>query len=113
MKKIAILTCIKSNSVCTGASCLKAMNERTRSFAPYKGEPLQLMAFLALQRLCVRLRYRPGNFWKNWSAWSKSAWRLSTPVFAPESMMGAKCPQITKILSKMEEKGMKVVRGTH
>ena len=46
MKKIAILTCIKSNSVCTGASCLKAMNERTRSFAPYKGEPLQLMAFL-------------------------------------------------------------------
>ena len=26
---------------------------------------------------------------------------------------GSECSQITKILSKMEEKGMKVVRGTH
>ena len=88
------------------------MNEQTRSFAPYKGEPLQLMAFLHCNG-CACDYDTDRDFWKNWSAWSKSAWRLSTPVFAPESMMGSECPQITKILSKMEEKGMKVVRGTH
>ena len=104
MKKIAILTCIKSNSVCTGASCLKAMNERTRSFAPYKGEPLQLMAFLHCNGCACDYDTDPG-FWKNCSAWSKSAWRLSTPVFAPESMMGANAPRSPRFFPKWKKKG--------
>ena len=103
MKKIAILTCIKSNSVCTGASCLKAMNERTRSFAPYKGEPLQLMAFLHCD---------PG-FLEKLERLEQIGVEIVHAGICTRKHDGSECPQITKILSKMEEKGMKVVRGTH
>ena len=32
MKHIAMLTCLNANTVCTGASCLKAFYHRTGSF---------------------------------------------------------------------------------
>ena len=46
MKKIAILSCLKSNDVCAGCACLTAFNKRIRSFAPYEGEDLELTAFM-------------------------------------------------------------------
>lgn len=45
MKKIAILTCLNANRVCTGAGCLRAFNEKTGSFARYAEDGLLLMAF--------------------------------------------------------------------
>ena len=42
--KIAMLNCLKSNSVCTGAACLAAMNRRIRSFERYADTPLELVA---------------------------------------------------------------------
>ena len=45
MKKIAILTCLNANRVCTGAGCLRAFNEKTGSFARYAEDGLRLMAF--------------------------------------------------------------------
>ena len=42
--KIAMLNCLKSNKVCTGAACLSAMNSRSRSFEPYQDTPLELVA---------------------------------------------------------------------
>ncbi len=46
MKRIAILTCLKACQVCTGAACLSAWNQRSRGFARYQGEEVQLSAFL-------------------------------------------------------------------
>jgi len=46
MKKIAMMNCLKSNEVCTGAACLKAFYERRAGFARYDGQDLQLTAFL-------------------------------------------------------------------
>ena len=46
MKNIAILSCLKSNRVCAGVACLKALNERRAAFAGYQDEPLTLTAFL-------------------------------------------------------------------
>lgn len=42
--KIAMLNCLKSNKVCTGAACLSAMNSRSRSFEQYQDTPLELVA---------------------------------------------------------------------
>ena len=42
--KIAMLNCLNANEVCTGAGCLRAFNSRTRHFADYGDEPLELIA---------------------------------------------------------------------
>ena len=47
MKKIVILACQKANTVCTGAGCLKAFNQKTKSFARYQNEEIELEAFFA------------------------------------------------------------------
>ena len=46
MKRIVILTCLKASRVCTGAACFQAFNQRTRSFARYGKEPLEIEAFM-------------------------------------------------------------------
>lgn len=46
MKKIAILTCLEAvGSVCTGAGCFSALNERKGNFSRYAQEEIQLQAF--------------------------------------------------------------------
>lgn len=45
MKRIAILRCLRSNDVCTGAGCLAALQRRAGAFARYDEEALQLVAF--------------------------------------------------------------------
>ena len=45
MKKIAILRCLRSNDVCTGASCMQAFNRKQGTFARYGDEPVELMAY--------------------------------------------------------------------
>lgn len=49
MKKIAILTCLKSNDNCTRASCLKAFFDRNGYFSKYKNEELELTAVWTCQ----------------------------------------------------------------
>ena len=44
MKKIVMLNCLRANSVCTGAACLQAFNAKTKTFARYGDEPLELVA---------------------------------------------------------------------
>lgn len=41
MKKIAILTCLKANDVCTGASCLEAFFKKEAFFNQYKKEDIK------------------------------------------------------------------------
>lgn len=45
MKRIAIVRCLRSNDVCTGAGCLAALRNHAGAFARYEKEPLQLVAF--------------------------------------------------------------------
>lgn len=45
MKRIAILRCLQSNDVCTGAACMQALHKKTGAFAMYGDEPLELEAF--------------------------------------------------------------------
>ena len=45
MKRIAILRCLHSNDVCTGAACLAAFNAKSKSFEAYKEEGAELVAY--------------------------------------------------------------------
>ncbi|MDY4920093.1 MAG: CGGC domain-containing protein [Phascolarctobacterium sp.] len=47
MKRVAILRCLKSNDVCTGAACLKALSDKKGSFEAYRYEELVLKAFFS------------------------------------------------------------------
>ena len=46
MKRIAIVACENSNTVCAGCACLNAFYDRRKSFERYAGEELRLMAFM-------------------------------------------------------------------
>ncbi|WP_302177627.1 CGGC domain-containing protein, partial [Megamonas funiformis] len=45
MKNIAILTCLKANDVCTGASCLDALYNKKGFFTQYTNDDTKLVAF--------------------------------------------------------------------
>ena len=45
MKNIAILTCLKANDVCTGASCLDAFYNKKGFFTQYTNDDTKLVAF--------------------------------------------------------------------
>lgn len=47
MKRIAILRCLQSNDVCTGAACLSAFFQQKDSFTAYQGEEINLTAFFS------------------------------------------------------------------
>lgn len=49
MKKIAILTCLQSNDVCTRYSCLKAFNDKNDYFSTYNSENIELVAVWTCQ----------------------------------------------------------------
>ena len=46
MKRIAIVACENSNTVCAGCACLNAFYDHRKSFERYAGEELRLMAFM-------------------------------------------------------------------
>lgn len=49
MKKIAILTCLQSNDVCTRYSCLKAFNDKSDYFSIYVNKKIELVAVWTCQ----------------------------------------------------------------
>ena len=53
MKRIAIVACENSNTVCAGCACLNAFYDRRKSFERYAGEELRLMAFMRCSH-CVK-----------------------------------------------------------
>ena len=54
MKRIAIVACENSNTVCAGCACLNAFYDRRKSFERYAGEELRLMAFMRCSHWSVR-----------------------------------------------------------
>ena len=42
MKKIVVLRCLKAEENCTGASCLKAFNNKSAYFSRYADQEIEL-----------------------------------------------------------------------
>lgn len=112
MKKIAIINCLKANEVCTGASCLKALEEKRRNFSVYTDEKIVLTAFARCNGC--------GNTPENHSGLMEKLERLvqeGTEIvhlgICTKNREGQECPTITQIADWLTEHHIQVVRGTH
>ena len=113
--KIGILTCIHSNDVCTRAGCLKAFNQRTDYFRDYPQDTE--LAVLMTCNGCKK--YRPEEPEQDEGILEKLD-RLTQEhvtvihVGVCRLLKNKKeCERITKICRMLEERGIRVVRGTH
>lgn len=78
MKRIVMLNCLRANSVCTGAACLQAFNAKTKTFARYGDEPLELVAFFAATGA---MHHRTTQEWRKRSSGFYS-FGLTLPIWA-------------------------------
>ncbi|MDO4177805.1 MAG: CGGC domain-containing protein [Phascolarctobacterium sp.] len=113
MKRIAILRCLHSNDVCTGAACLAAFNAKSQSFEAYKDEGAELVAFWSCDG-CKEMRFN------NPHGLEEKIHRIETLHVdvlhlgvCTKNRHGEECPITTKIAEELEGKGIKIVRGTH
>ncbi len=114
MKKIVILTCKKSSVVCTGAGCLKAFNQKTKSFERYGDEQLELEAFFH----CNGCDENGRGIWDD--GMKEKVERLLS--IHPDAVhMGvctklkdkSRCPTIQRVADLLKQQGAVLVDGTH
>ena len=107
-----MLNCLKSNRVCTGAACLQALNERKKSFAQYKGQNIELTAFMRCNGCDIDPEGDKGIIEK-----MDRLQKIGTEVLhvgvCTVKKEGGECPTITKMIEMAQQRGIRVVRGTH
>lgn len=117
MKRIAILRCLRSNDVCTGAGCLQAFNKKQGAFALYGDEPLELEAYWSCNGCGdCHLEHQEGIE-------EKLERIISLELDAVHVGMCAKyrsdkgeqmtCQKILDICERLHEAGVEIVEGTH
>lgn len=116
--KIAILRCLHSNDVCAGAACLRALNNKTASFAQYGEEPLELVAYFSCNG-CGKVAF---NCEKGMAGKIETIKRLApdavhfgicTKMKDSNGERKQVCPNIVRILDELKAAGIRVVDGTH
>lgn len=112
MKKIAMLNCLRANEVCAGAACMKAWNEKSKSFSRYGGEETELAAFMR----CNGCGSEPGLD-KGLQEKINRLVKIGTDAVhvgvCTKNKEGERCETILKIMNLLEENGIAVVDGTH
>ena len=114
MKKIAILSCLKSNDVCAGCACLSAFNKRIRSFAPYEGEELELTAFMRCSN-CVKDGdpMEDKGFVEKLERLVQEGTEILHIGICAGMTEAEGCPGMLKMVQAFRDKGVQVVWGTH
>lgn len=112
VKKIGMLNCLRANEVCTGAACMKAYQERAKSFAAYTGQETALMAFMRCNG-CGREPAEDKGLQEKLDRLQSIGVEVMHVGVCTKNREGKECPTITKIISMLEERGIEVVRGTH
>ena len=113
MRKIAILTCLNSNRVCTGASCLTALNSRERHFAAYAGENVSLEAFFHCNGCGNDPETDKGMLEKLDRLQSIGVETVHIGVCTVKRETGELCPTITKIQDMLHRRDIQTIQGTH
>lgn len=114
MKKIVILTCPKSEDVCTGGGCFHAFNHCTQRFAAYGGEELEMEAFMK----CSGCGHFPG---KDKGLDEKIDYILRIHPDAVhvgiccchDGRDRTLCPEVEAICHTFKEQGISIIFGTH
>ena len=108
---IAILNCLKANEVCTGASCLRAFNTKTRHFGAYGDTPLSLVAMARCNGCEAGID--EGFREKLDRIVAEGAEACHLGVCTVRSDTKEECPVITEAAAYLEERGVRIQRGTH
>lgn len=115
MNKIGILTCIHSNNVCARVGCLAAFQNRTDFFQDYPEDTC-----LAAMMTCNGCKdSNPTDPIEDKGILEKIdrlvSEKISTIHVGVCRLPDGKheCPRMTQICNMIEERGIKVIRGTH
>ena len=117
MKKIAILTCLHSNDVCTRTGCLEALKHKTGTFDSYRHEAIELAAVWTCQG-CGNMKFsNKGDLQEKLSAITaaeitavhigKCCWRKT------RSGRNKKCRYVEQIEKWLLMRHIQVIWGTH
>ena len=112
MKKIAMLTCLKANTVCTGAACFQALHERTKSFARYQGEDVWAAAFMRCNG-CGSDPLRDEGIREKVERLAKEQISAVHVGVCTKNKDGKRCKNIETIMKMIEAQGISVLDGTH
>lgn len=112
MKKIAMLTCLRANRTCTGMSCFKAFYERSRGFARYAGQEVQVAAFMRCNGCDSDPDFDEGIRAKAERLKEENVSAVHLGV-CTKKKDGSRCANIDKIVKIIEQQGIEVVDGTH
>ncbi|SHJ55715.1 Predicted metal-binding protein [Hathewaya proteolytica DSM 3090] len=113
MKRIAILTCLKSaSSVCTGAGCFKAVNQRRGTFEQYREEEIQIEAFFQCNGCHSKLEEDKGMEEKLQRIIDIKPDAVHVGI-CTMNKDGKRCETIEKIINLLEESHIKCISGTH
>lgn len=109
--KIAILNCLQANEVCAGCSCLKALAARTRHFARYEGQDVELAAFARCNGCGAGLD--EGFREKLDRMVTEGAQVVHLGVCTVRRETHTECPTMTQAAEYLQARGLEVHRGTH
>lgn len=115
MNKIGILTCLHSNDVCARVGCLSAFQNRTDFFQDYP-EDTYLAALMTCNGCKSANPTKPaedkGILEKIEKLVNENINIIHVGVCRlPDGKH--ECPRMTQICEMLEERGIKVIRGTH
>ena len=120
MKKIGILTCLNSNDVCTRAGCLSAFRERRDFFSGYPEDTI--LAAASAQGIEIPKEEplkEESTKAENEGILEKADRLVSEKISVIHvgvcrlNEEKKECPRITQICGLIEERRIKVIRGTH
>lgn len=111
MTKIAMLTCLKATGVCSGASCFKALRERTGAFERYRDEEVELTAFFHCNGCGVGPEEDPELAEK--LARVVSIGTEAVHIGVCTRRRDKACPTIRQLCEVLEARNIRIIEGTH
>lgn len=115
MEKIGILTCLHSNDVCTRAGCLKAFHRKTDFFGGYP-EDTELAVLMTCNGCRAENMADPGEDPGMLEKLDRLLQEEVTAIHVGvcrKKHDGQECERMTEICRLIEQRGIRVVRGTH
>lgn len=115
VQKLAILTCLHSNDVCTRAGCLKAFYEKQDFFKGYDSDT-RLIALMTCNGCPGERKAEPKDDPGIQEKLDRLVKESVDAVHVGVCRMKRdeqECERITQICSLLEQRGIRVVRGTH
>lgn len=111
-KRIAMINCLRANTVCAGAACFKAWNEKKRSFERYRDAETELVAFMRCNGCDADPDTDAGMKEK-----IERLISIGTDVVhfgvCTKDESGACCPLIRRVQEILQQAGVECVEGTH